>query len=226
LPICNLQTISLRIKAMTTVLLIRHGMTDAVGQRIVGWTPGVLLNPEGMRQVEALSRELRRVKLDAVVSSPLERAAITAMTIADPHSIAVTHRDGLGEVRFGDWTGKTLNELADDERWQRWNALRSCGRAPGGESMLDTQRRMFDELTRVREEYPDGTVALVSHADAIRALLVYVLGMSMDVFLRLRIDPASVSILRMSEWNLEVAGVNLHADGIAAQLRPGLLAEH
>jgi broad specificity phosphatase PhoE len=211
---------------MTTVLLIRHGMTDAVGRRIVGWTPGVLLNELGLRQAEALGRELRPVKLDAVISSPLDRAALTAQAIARPREIAVEYREGLGEVRFGDWTGKTLEELESDERWRRWNALRSCGRAPGGESMLDTQRRMFDELMRSREAYPEGTIALVSHADAIRALLVYVLGMSLDIFLRLRIDPASVSILRMSDGSLEVAGINLQADGIAAQLTPSPLMEH
>jgi len=211
---------------MTTVLLIRHGMTDAVGQRIVGWTPGVLLNELGNRQAAALGSELARVKLDAVVSSPLERAALTAQAIASPHGIEVTHRDGLGEVRFGEWTGQTLKQLKNDERWRRWNTLRSCGRAPGGESMLDTQRRMFDELSRVREAHPDGTVALVSHADAIRALLVYLLGMSMDVFLRVRIDPASVSIVRISDWSLEVAGINLSATGLAAHLAPNPLMEH
>lgn len=211
---------------MTTVLLIRHGMTDAVGRRIAGWTPGVALNPEGLRQVDALSRVLSCVKLDAIVSSPLERASTTAAAIAAPHAIQVTHREGLGEVRFGDWTGQTLTELDQDERWRRWNALRSCGRAPNGESMPEVQRRMFDELMRVRDAWPDGTVALVGHADAIRALLVYLLGMSMDVFLRLRIDPASVSIVRVSDWNLEVAGINLHADGIAAPLTARLLTGH
>jgi broad specificity phosphatase PhoE len=204
---------------MTTVLLIRHGMTDAVGQRIAGWSAGVLLNDEGVRQVATLSRELSTVRFDAIVSSPLERASLTAHAIAAPHAMEVTHRDGLGEVRFGDWTGKTLKELEEDERWKRWNTIRSCGRAPAGESMLEVQRRMFDELMRVREAWPDGTVALVGHADAIRALLVYLLGMSMDVFLRLRIDPASVSVVRMTDWSLEVAGINLHADGIAAQLK-------
>jgi broad specificity phosphatase PhoE len=216
----------MRIKAMTTVLLIRHGMTDAVGQRIAGWTPGVLLNEQGRGQVDLLSQELSTVRFDAIVSSPLERALATAMTIASPHGIEVTQREGLGEVRFGDWTGKTLKELDEDERWRRWNAIRSCGRAPGGESMLDVQQRMFNELTLARAAWPDGTVALVGHADAIRSLLVYLLGMSMDVFPRLRIDPASVSIVRMSDWSLEVAGINLQANGIAAQLTPKLLIEH
>lgn len=211
---------------MTTVLLIRHGMTDAVGRRIVGWTPGVLLNAAGLRQVDLLSRKLQPVKLDAVFSSPLERAALTAQGIAAAHGLVVTERDGLGEVRFGDWTGKTLEELESDERWRRWNAIRSCGRAPNGESMLDTQQRMFQELEHARERFPDGTVALVSHADAIRSLLVYALGMSMDVFLRLRIDPASVSILRVSEWSLEVGGINLHADGLASHLTAAPLVEH
>ncbi len=210
---------------MTTVLLIRHGMTDAVGQRIVGWLPGVGLNAEGVRQVARLRDELQGVKLDAIFSSPLERADVTARTIAAPHGLSIKTRDGLGEVRFGDWTGMTLAELDGDEQWQRWNAMRSCGRAPNGESMLETQSRMFDEMMHARASYPEGTVALVSHADAIRSLLVYVLGMSMDVFLRLRVDPASVSILRVSDWRLEVAGINLSGDGIASQLGANPLSE-
>ncbi len=207
-----------KIKGMTTILLIRHGMTDAVGRRIAGWNPGVLLNAAGLRQAETLGRELASVKLDAVISSPLERAAMTADAVAKPHGLPVRFRDGLGEVRFGEWTGMTLDELELDDRWRRWNTLRGSERAPGGESMLDTQGRMFDELTQARDEFPDGTVALVSHADAIRSLLYHLLGMSLDLFSRLRIDPASVSIVRIAPWMLEVAGVNLCAEGIAASL--------
>lgn len=199
---------------MTTVLLIRHGMTGAVGRRIVGWLPGVGLNAEGLAQVRDLSAELADVRLDAIHSSPLERASATAEAIAARQSCGVILRDGLGEVRFGEWTGKTLDELETDERWRRWNSIRTTGRAPGGESMLDTQRRMFDELSFAHEQHPGGMIALVSHADAIRSLLVYLLGMSMDIFLRLRIDPASVSIVRLSDGAIEVAGINLRAGGI------------
>lgn len=203
---------------MTTLLLIRHGMTDAVGRHITGWMPGVPLNQEGERQARMLARELESARLDAVIGSPLERAAVTAQAIADPHGLTVEYREGLGEVRFGDWTGKTLGELETDERWRRWNVTRGSVRAPGGESMLDTQRRMFDEAMRARAAHNEGTVALVSHADAIRALLVYLLGMPMDLLLRLRIDPASVSIVQISDWSVEVAGINLHAEGIVGQL--------
>lgn len=210
---------------MTTVLLVRHGMTDAVGHRIVGWTPGVGLNSVGERQVEALGRELEAVQLDAIYSSPLERAVLTANAIATLQTCAVEQRPGLGEVRFGEWTGKTLDELNADERWRRWNAIRTAGRAPEGESMLQVQSRMFDELMRAHEMHRDGTVALVSHADSIRSLIVYVLGMAMDVFLRLRIDPASVSIVRVSDWALEVGGINLHAGGIGAYLGRKPLSE-
>lgn len=203
---------------MTTVLLIRHGMTDAVGYRIAGWTPGVLLNEAGKQQVETLGRELASVKLDAVISSPLERAAMTAEAVARPHQLKVTYREGLGEVRFGQWTGLTIEELERDERWRQWNTMRGSQRAPDGESMLDTQRRMFDEFTAARDEYPNGTVAMVSHADAIRSLLYHLLGMSLDLFPRLRVDPASVTIVRTAPWTLEVAGINLCAEGIAAAL--------
>ncbi len=203
---------------MTTILLIRHGMTAAVGRRITGWAPGVGLTDEGRRQVEVLGRELRDVSIDAVFASPLERAAMTAQAVAQPHQLEVITRDGLGEVRFGDWTGKTLDELAEDEVWKRWNTVRSLSRAPNGESFLETQRRMMDEINHARQQHPEGTVALVSHADAIRAALVYLLGMPLDLFARLRIDPASVSILRISDWNVEAVGINLGAEGIASRL--------
>lgn len=211
---------------MTTVLLVRHGMTDAVGHRIVGWTPGVGLNTLGVEQVAKLGTELASIELDAIHSSPLDRAMLTAEAISAHQRCGITQREGLGEVRFGEWTGKTLEELEGDERWRRWNAIRTTGRAPGGETMLEVQRRMFDELSHARERFPEGTVALVSHADAIRSLLVYLLGMSMDVFPRLRVDPASVSIVRMTDWSLEVGGINLHSGGIGAQLDAGALIEH
>ncbi len=208
----------LKIRVMTTILLIRHGMTDAVGRQIVGWTAGVGLNAEGVGQVEHLGRELSTIALDAIFSSPLERAMLTAEAIAADRPIEIVQRPGLGEVQFGEWTGKMLDELESDDRWRRWNALRGCGRAPNGESMLETQSRMFDEMMHARAQFPDGTVALVSHADAIRSLLVYLLGMSMDLFLRLRIDPASISIVRLSDWSVEVAGINLQGDGLGKRL--------
>lgn len=211
---------------MTTILLVRHGMTDAVGRRIVGWTPGVGLNAAGEEQAARLGEELGRAKLDAIHSSPLERALKTAEAIRLHQPCPVTVREGLGEVRFGDWTGKTLDELSTDEHWKRWNSLRSITRAPGGEAMLDTQRRMFEELTYAHEQHRGGLVALVSHADAIRSLLVYLLGMSMDVFLRLRIDPASVSIVRMSEWSVEIGGINLHSDGLLSHITASPLQEY
>ena len=211
---------------MTTVLLVRHGMTDAVGHRIVGWTPGVGLNALGAEQAAKLGSELASIEVDAIHSSPLERAMLTAEAIRAHQRCPIAQREGLGEVRFGEWTGKTLEELDADERWDRWNAIRTMGRAPGGETMLDVQRRMFGELTYARDRHPEGTVALVSHADAIRSLLVYLLGMSMDVFLRLRVDPASVSIIRITDWILEVGGINLHAGGVGAHLSAGALVEH
>lgn len=206
---------------MTTILLIRHGMTDAVGRRIAGWDPGVLLNERGLEQVERLGRELATVKFDAIISSPLERAVMTAAAIAKHHSLTVSYRERLGEVRFGEWTGLTLDQLERDGRWKRWCTMRASERAPGGETMLETQSRMFDELKAACEAWPEGVVALVSHADAIRALLHHLLGISLDLFPRLRVDPASVSIVRMGPGVLEVAGVNLNAEGIAASLARG-----
>ena len=186
---------------MTTFLLIRHGMTDAVGRRIVGWLPGVSLNDEGRRQAERLGQALR---VDAVYSSPLERAMETAQAMGLP----VIARDELGEIRFGEWTGQTLEELERDERWRRWNTERGALRAPGGESMAEVRDRMIGELRRLQKEHPRQTVAVVSHGDPIRAAIVGLLDAPMDAVLRLQIHPASVSVVRKDEGWWEIDGVN------------------
>jgi broad specificity phosphatase PhoE len=198
-------------------------MTVAVGRRIAGWDAGVPLNAVGVTQVETLGEVLAPAPLAAVISSPLERAAMTAAAIAKPHGLEVSYREGLGEVRFGEWTGWTLEQLDQDERWKRWCTMRATQRAPGGETMLETQARMFDELMLAAGTYPDATVALVSHADAIRSLLHHLLGISLDLFPRLRIDPASVSVVRLAPEKVEVSGVNLRAGGILESLKRGLV---
>ena len=137
---------------MTTLLLIRHGMTDAVGRRIVGWMPGVGLNDIGEHQAALLGRELRGMKLDAVISSPLERAALTALAIARPQGLEVEYREGLGEVRFGDWTGKTLAELEADER-KKLEAAKGKLNAALSTIAKHHQKRIEELLGRLQDKH-------------------------------------------------------------------------
>jgi broad specificity phosphatase PhoE len=105
-------------------------------------------------------------------------------------------REDLGEFRFGEWEGRTFEELNQDSRWRQFNATRSTVRAPGGELMGEVQTRMTRAIENIRREHHDQTVLLVSHADPLRSLIAQYLQMSLDLILRFDISPASVSILR------------------------------
>src|SRR5437016_2189088 len=107
---------------MTTLLLIRHGETDAVGKSIMGWLPGWHLNATGKAQVQSLAQRLARVRIQAIYSSPLERAVETAEPIANSHQLESVRLQDLGELQMGAWEGKTLQELDQREDWRLFNA--------------------------------------------------------------------------------------------------------
>jgi probable phosphoglycerate mutase len=199
---------------MTTFLLIRHGATDWVGRRIMGWSPGIHVSPSGRAEVEDLAESLSEVKLAAVYSSPLDRALDTATAVARRHGMEASPHEAFGEIRFGDWTGRELIELDREDHWRRWNTVRSLTRAPRGELTLEVQLRMYHALTELRDRHPEQNVAVVSHGDPIRAVIAHLAGVPVDLALRLRIDTASVSVVRLGDWGPEIMGVNQRANGL------------
>jgi probable phosphoglycerate mutase len=193
---------------MTTFLLIRHGVTDAVGKTITGRLPGVHLNEAGQRQADDLPTRLKRWKIDAIYSSPLERALETAAPAARKLGLKVLMSEALSEVDFGEWSGRSLAELDQLPEWRLYNTFRSSARAPGGELATEVQTRMVEQLTRYSRQHPDQIVAVFSHADAIRLALVHFLGMPIDLMHRLEIRPASISAVRLAEWGPQVLLMN------------------
>jgi broad specificity phosphatase PhoE len=191
-----------------TLLLIRHGMTDAVGHKLVGRTPGVSLNTVGAAQMQTLGRRLATIDLAAVYTSPLERAVQSATEIALPHGLDVVIRPMLTEIDFGAWTGKSLTELRDDPAFSRFNSARSTNAPPNGEHSLELQRRMVLELSELSAAHPERCVAVVSHADPLRAALTYFLGMPLDLLGRLEVEPGSVSRLELSPFRTCVLSLN------------------
>jgi probable phosphoglycerate mutase len=200
---------------MTDFLLVRHAACDPVGVAIAGRAPGVSLNEQGRLEAERVADRLAGTSIIAVYSSPLERARETAQAISQRHDLAVHDHDAFAEIDFGDWTGRTLESLAPDEQWHRFNTLRSATRIPGGELVAEAQLRAVRGLEALRCAHPSGVVVIVTHADIIRATLAFYLGMPIDLMLRLEISPASVSAIRLDEWGLQVTCVN-HAAGAAA----------
>ena len=184
---------------MNRFVLIRHGRTDVAGHRLTGRRPGVHLNDAGHAQAEYLPQRLRHVRLDAVYTSPRERARETAAPLARASDLEPTTLDALDELDYGDWQDETVDALEGDARWQAYNRLRSLYRIPDGDSLLETQLRMVGAVERLWSERPGATIALVGHGDPLRALIVYVLGMPLDFVLRLEIAPASVSMVELDE---------------------------
>lgn len=180
---------------MTTFILIRHGMTDLVGHTIAGRTSGVRLNAAGREQAEQLAARLARLPIKHVYSSPLERARETAAPLARLFGCEVSVSEAFDELDFGAWTNRTLAELEGLPEWKAFNTRRSTTAPPSGESMLSVQARTVAELERLRLLHPEAHVAVVSHADVIRALLAHLLGAPLDLLLRLHVDPATFSIV-------------------------------
>jgi probable phosphoglycerate mutase len=193
---------------MTKFLLIRHGLTDAVGLSITSWLPGVRLNERGQAQAQELAAALSDASIDAVYSSPLERTMETAAPLAERLGLTLKLRDAFGEVRFGAFSGQSLTELEALPAWKAYNVFRSGLRAPDGELMLEVQARFVAELEELRKVHARQTVAVFSHADAIKATIAHYAGAPLDLFHRIEISPASISVLALSEWGPQIFCVN------------------
>lgn len=190
------------------LLLVRHAMCDPVGHSLAGRQPGVVLNDEGRAQARAVAARLAARGLAAVYSSPLDRAAETARCIAEMSRVPMHIHAGLTEFDFGEWTGRTIESLRDDETWRRFNAHRAGTRAPGGESPLEAQARATTAVYELAERHGDDAVVAVSHADVIRGILCHLLGLSLDLQHRLEIDPASITTVELNAWGPRVLCLN------------------
>jgi probable phosphomutase (TIGR03848 family) len=196
---------------MTTVLLVRHGVTDAnTGGVLAGWTPGVHLAEKGREQVAALGERLAALPVAAIVSSPLERCQQTAAAIAAGRDgLAVETDERLGECRYGDWQGQSLKTLAKDPLWKVVQAHPSAARFPGGESLPEMQTRAIEAIRAHNKAFgADSTWIAVSHGDVIKAILADALGMHLDAFQRIQVDPGSLSVIRYTELRPFVLRMN------------------
>lgn len=162
-------------------------------------------------EAERLADALATKPVVALVSSPMQRARETAAPIAARLSLAVAIEPDLDEIDFGDWTGRSFDELHPSGEWQRFNRLRSAAQIPGGETMLTAQARAVLAILRLHNAWPEGEIAVVSHGDIVKALLAYFLGVPLDLFRRIEIAPASRSIVRLNAAEVRIEAMNLPA---------------
>jgi probable phosphomutase (TIGR03848 family) len=195
---------------MTTLYLIRHAENDWIGRRLPGWTRGLHLNARGHAQAAALAEILAPVRLTAIYSSPLERAMETARPLARAKRLEIVRRPGLAEMRVGSWQGQPLRRLRRRKLWPVIQFTPSLARFPGGESFVEGQARVVGELERICAGHrsPRSAVACFSHADIIKLAVAHYLGLPLDLFQRLAVEPASITVVHVTEGRALVVRLN------------------
>jgi probable phosphomutase (TIGR03848 family) len=211
---------------VTLVLLVRHGLTGATGSVLAGRTPGIPLDDRGRDQATALASRLASVPLDAIVTSPVQRCRETADAIAaarNGHPVAVADDEQFAEVGYGDWTGKPLRRLARDPLWRAVQAHPSAVRFPGadGEAMADVQHRAVRAIRDWNARLGPGAVYLIcSHGDVIKSVIADCLGMHLDLFQRVSVDPCSLSVIRYTPLRPFLLRMNDTGGSVAGLIRP------
>jgi len=185
---------------VATALLIRHGRSTAnTAGTLAGWTPDVHLDEVGLEQVAALGARIAPVPITAVVTSPLDRCRETADAVVGDRDVPVHPDSDVAEVRYGDWTGEPLKTLAKQPLWKVVQQHPSNARFPGeeAESLADMQARAVKAVRGWNARLGDDAVyAVVSHGDVIKAILADALGLHLDLFQRIVVDPASLSVVQ------------------------------
>lgn len=212
---------------MATVILVRHGRTTAnASGTLAGRLPGVKLDELGRGQADRAGERLGVLPLVAAVSSPLERCRQTMRALLAPQvsAPAITTDKGLSECDYGEWQGRLLKDLAKEPLWKVVQSRPSAVTFPGGETMAGMQARAVAAVRRhdtvVEAEHGlDAVWLAVSHGDVIKSILADALGMHLDLFQRLHVDPASVSIIRYAGSGPTVLASNTHA-GDLSWLKP------
>jgi probable phosphomutase (TIGR03848 family) len=212
---------------VTLVLLVRHGLTAGTGTVLTGRTPGIPLDDRGREQAAALAARLAAVPLDAIITSPLERCRQTAGAIASArngHPVAVQEDERLAEVRYGDWTGKPLKRLAKEPLWRVVQAHPSGAAFPGedGESMPDVQHRAVGAVREWNARLGrDATYLICSHGDVIKSLIADSLGMHLDLFQRIQVDPCSLTAIRYTPFRPFLVRMNDTGGTVSGLVKPG-----
>jgi probable phosphomutase (TIGR03848 family) len=210
---------------VTLVLVVRHGLTAATGTALTGRTPGIPLDDRGRAQAAAIAARLASVRLDAIVSSPIQRCVETAAVIAaarQPADLTVQTEDRLMECGYGDWTGQPLRRLARDPLWRVVQSHPSAARFPGadGESLSDMAHRAVSAVRDWNARLGLEAVYLIcSHGDVIKSILADSLGLHLDLYQRIQVDPCSLSVIRYTPLRPFVERLNDTGGSVTALIR-------
>ena len=181
----------------TRLVLARHAVTPQTGPMLSGRTPGIDLSDTGRDQARRLGERLAGLPVAAVYASPIERTTQTAEAVAGHHDMPVRPLPGVIEADYGEWTGGQISELAKTDLWKTVQRSPSRARFPDGESLTEMQVRMVAALEAVVADHPGELIVVVSHADPIKAAIAHFTGVHLDLFQRIVVSPASVTVFEL-----------------------------
>lgn len=189
---------------MAVIHLVRHAPTPETGKKLTGRLPGIGLDNTGRDIAQGASDALAATKLAAVYTSPIQRCHETAEIVAAPHGLTPRIITDVQEVDFGKWQGRTLTSLRKLKAWESVAHTPSRVRFPGGETMLEAQRRAVAAMEALVADHPKDRVAVCSHADIIKAIVSHYLGQPFDLFQRIVISPASISTVHLPRHGMPI----------------------
>lgn len=207
---------------MATLILVRHARSVSNGSgTLAGRSAGVDLDETGFSQAAGLVQRLAGVPLSAVHVSPLQRCSQTVRPLLAERGCSAVVEDRLAEVDYGDWTGRKVADLVEEPLWEVVQQHPSAAVFPGGEGLAQVQARAVAAVREIDRRLPADSVWLAcSHGDVIKAVLADALGMHLDVFQRLVVDPCSVSVVRFTDKRPFVLRVNDNGPDVSGLLPP------
>jgi probable phosphomutase (TIGR03848 family) len=192
----------------TRVLLVRHAVTAHTGPLLSGRMPGIDLSERGVEQADAAAKRLAVLPIAAVYASPIERTTQTAEKIASHHQLTVEPLPGVVEADYGDWTGQKLADLSKTPEWSVVQVTPSRAQFPNGETILAMQSRTVAAIEEIVKRHAHETVVIVSHADPIKSAIAFFTGMHLDLFQRLHVSPASVTVFEFHRFGATLVKCN------------------
>lgn len=181
------------------LVLVRHAVTAETGHKLSGRLPGIPLSPEGIDAAWAVAASLASQDFSAIYTSPIQRCRETAVILAAPHQEKPRTQQGLIEVDYGAWSGRSLKSLYRLRLWKGLMADPEGFRFPQGETLEEVRQRTVRVVRRMARLHQDETVLAVSHGDVIRSIVAHALVQSVDVIHRLHVSPLGISVVDVAE---------------------------
>lgn len=207
-PLISFQNPFIVAPPMLEIILVRHGQTDwNRDRRVMGARP-IPLNTQGKREITQMAQLLSDVEFEIIYTSPLMRAFQTSRILSRGRSVKVEKVPEIQEIDYGEWVGRTFEDISKEKMFKTYYASPKEAQAPGGEKMTEVIKRGVSFIETLKKKHKDGRVVVVSHADVIKSILIHYMDLDLNDLHKFRVDNGSVSLLFFDGESTRVLSIN------------------